>query len=226
MRRAKWVIGTAAALFLLLGSLPASATTYDVTMYITPAVGDTYAAMSCGWHESCASPYPIGVGIDWNDNNGTQPESLYTFFRVRSYVNSSGNAYVGSVRLKWRQGASYGNCNEVLAEVRRPGTFEIKATIRHLHVKRWDEVTYGIYGSSAGVLFSTTAGKMVDDSLNGCSWKGFHTHVWHISGQYTPVIRNTALPNANACGGSSACTGRYANPASQWDRKFAYSFTA
>jgi hypothetical protein len=224
MRRAnRLLIGCGVALFLLLGSMPASAATYNVTMYVTPAVGETYAAMSCGWHESCVSPYPNGVGIDWNDNNGTQPESLYTLFRVRSYVNSSGNAYVGSVKLKWRQGASYGNCNEVLVEVRKPG-YEVQATIRHLHAKRWDEVTYGIYGSSAGVLFKTTAGKMVDDSANGCKWLNYHTHVWHTS-QVVPVARNANIPNANACGGS-ACAKTYANPASQWDRKLTYSFNA
>lgn len=225
MKRARWIIASLAAAFCVFGSMTASAATYDVTMYVTPAVGQSYAAMSCGWHESCRYPYPSGVGIDWNDNNGTEPASLYTVFRVRAYANSSSNAYVGSVKLKWRQGASYGNCNEVLAEVRKPGTFEIQATIRHLHTKRWDEVTYGMYGSSAGAMFNTTAGKMVDDSPNGCNWTGFHTHVWHTSGPGATVVRNTALPNANGCG-SNACTGRYANPAYQWDRKFSYWFTA
>jgi hypothetical protein len=218
------MIAPLTAMFCLIGSMSASAATYSVTMYVTPAVGESYAAMSCGWHESCLSPYPGGVGIDWNDNNGTEPASLYTFFRVRTYANSSSNAYVGSVKLKWRQGASYGNCNEVLAEVRRPGTFEIQATIRHLHAKRWDETTYGIYANSAGALFKTTAGTMVDDGANGCNWRGLHAHVWHTSGPGATVVRNTNIPYANACG-SNACTGRYANPASQWDRRFSYSFT-
>lgn len=217
------IVGVVAVAMAIVGTTHASAATRSVTVYVTPAVGESYAALSCGWHETCISPYPSGVGLDWNDDNGTVPVSRYTFFRVRTYANSgSTNSYVGSVKLKWRQGAVYGNCNEVLAEVRRPADFQIQATVRFLHVKRWDEVTYGLYGNGSGILFKTTSGTMIDDSNNGCGWKGFHTHVWHTGN--VAVIGNGNIPNANACG-NYACTGRYANPASQWDRRFSYYFT-
>lgn len=223
-RSAVRVLGAVAALALVIPAAPAAAATRQVAMYLKIPVGETQAKMECGWHLTCISPYPSGAGIDWNDNNGTLPESKYVIFRAVVLSNDSWTTEVGSVRFVWWLNPGYGSCNEVLAQVRRRSDDLIVAKIRYLHTRRWDTRIDPVYASVWGAWFERTAAKMVDDGEGGCSWEGYHAHVWD-----TPVlggvVRNTGIPNAAGCS-PAPCKKIYSDPVSVWERYVHWSDTA
>lgn len=223
-RRAFIFVVAATVASLLAGEQAAPAATRNVGVYLKVPVGETYAKMECGWHLSCVSPYPFGYGVDWNDNLGTEPESKYVIFRATVISSDWSATEVGSVRFVWWLNPGYGSCNEVLAQLMRKSDGVIVAKIRYLHTRRWDTRVDPLYGSVWGYWNQRTAARMVDDGEGGCSWEGYHAHVWD-----TPVVasiqRNGSLPNAAECS-PGPCKAVYANPETIWERYVSWSDTA
>ena len=218
MRRLKAVAFIAALAGSLLASVPhAEAAIFGTKILIAPPVGETYAKLQCGWHLSCVSPYPWGTGLDWNDNNGTQPESPYVTFRGRAITVSPPYVpfYIGYLRLVWWLNPNYGDCNEVLGQIYRGVDNTLVAKLRYLHTKRWDTKIIPLFGGTDWYRNETTASKMVDDSAGTCSWSGTHVHAWHSA--YSPgvVVLNSSIPNAP----SSVV---YSSPTTRWERYIWY----
>lgn len=81
-------------------------------------------ALTCGFHDSCKrypdrlSHYRRGSGLDWNDNNGTWPETRGVYFTLSAHASRPGTR-VATVTWEYhRAGRDYGYpCSTLVARV-------------------------------------------------------------------------------------------------------------
>lgn len=78
---------------LLAGLAPAGAVSsgeVERLVFRAPiSMSTTAVANSCGWHSSCVKKnghYPDGPGLDWNNDNGTEPASTVVFFTASGHT--------------------------------------------------------------------------------------------------------------------------------------------
>jgi hypothetical protein len=195
-----------------------------------------HVALTCGYHDSCMR-FPLrplhylkGNGLDWNDNNGTAPETRAVFFTASAYSAVPG-ARIGTVSFRFhRSGRDEGfPCHTIVATVRSYPTKELLFSVMYEHtapIKRLRPIRIYSGRRTAVPNVVVRIGTMVNDPCPYFTRPHYHTHVEPLAhARRVAYARNTSragglrvVPDVNGCG-LFACDGPV-YPGIRWRRPY------
>jgi hypothetical protein len=147
--------------------------------------------LSCGWHQTCLSPYPTGAALDFGD-----PTWVY----FRSYGSgSSGGSLAGQGRIAYVSGdqcqhLTYVDIYDLLGNYRSEVLYE--------HVSSgYAGYNFWIYGGTPGSTTEYYVGQTIDEPHSPtCPFTGMHVHEQATGGG---MSKNTSdYPDVSKCNSS------------------------
>lgn len=147
--------------------------------------------LSCGWHKTCLSPYPMAYGLDFSPGNGggsfsTSPNTDDAYLSASFHKNGSSEVTQAvKVRLTYEEDAIGTGCHEVTATAMHNGpggdgdNFLFKVVYQHAS-KSWTGATIDIFATAKpGDIVIPNKVTQVGDMVNseGCPWEAEHVHV-------------------------------------------------
>ncbi|MCA1833133.1 MAG: hypothetical protein ABR548_05025 [Actinomycetota bacterium] len=192
-------------------------------------------AMTCGFHDSCKRyagrhpAYKSGDALDWNDNNGTVPETKAVFFSASAYSKVPGTRIASVSFTRHVAGRDRGfPCYTLVANVRSYPSRALLFRVMYQHaVPIRGLKSIPIYSGARGAVPNVVVriATMVNDPCPFFTKKNFHVHVEPLdhnrrvayARNITRHGRARVIPDVNGCG-SEACNGpvypgpRYRSP--------------
>lgn len=191
MRRILLSVGTLSVLVgVALGVLfPATAThassSFSVAVY--PG-GNGYP--TCGWHQTCLSPYVTGPALDFGD-------PTYVYFR--SYGSGSSGSLAGQGRIAYVSGnqcqhLTYVDIYDLL------GNYQSEVLYQHVS-SGYAGYNFWINGSVYGSTTEYYVGQTIDEPHTPtCPFTGMHVHQQTTGGGMS--LNTSDYPDVSACNAS------------------------
>lgn len=115
-------------------------------------------ALTCGYHDSCKRypgrrpQYPAGFGLDWNDNNGTWPETKAVYFTASAYAPRARTRIATVSFLYYKPGRVFGYpCSTLVAVVRSYPRNQELFRVMYQHVAPTNRLRpFPVYGVPTG----------------------------------------------------------------------------
>lgn len=190
-------------------------------------LGRRQVALTCGYHDSCkrrGRSYPAGDGLDWNDNNGTVPETRAVYFTASAHASKIG--HIAKVVVEFHPaGRDYGYpCHTVVANVVSVPENLLLFRVMYQHVVPAGPRVFAIVGSPGDHPVPNVIrriGTMVDDpcpffskAADGRPLLHAHVEPSRIRAPFVGYAKNAhhdrhgvrVIPDVNGCH-KEACSG-------------------